>query len=122
MLLHGFLWPWYNSYNCCPILPHSKPNLCFCKAIIILCIPFDCRRKVVFGGGTQHSSKSINLELKKEAAYFGDIVIVPFLDHYDLVVLKTVAICDFGVIFLNFYFSDFELKLLSCDSIMCKLI
>jgi hypothetical protein len=116
------LWPWYNSYNCSPILPHSKPNFCFCKAIIILCISFDCRRKVVFGGGTQHSSKSINLELKKEAAYFGDIVIVPFLDHYDLVVLKTVAICDFGVIFLNFYFSDFELKLLSCDSIMCKLI
>jgi hypothetical protein len=87
-----------------------------------LCIPFDCRRKVVFGGGTQHSSKSINLELKKEAAYFGDIVIVPFLDHYDLVVLKTVAICDFGVTFLNFYLSDFELKLLTCNSKMCKLI
>jgi hypothetical protein len=47
---------------------------------------------------------------------------VPFLDHYDLVVLKTVAICDFGVTFLNFYLSDFELKLLSCDLIMCKLI
>ena len=35
--------------------------------------------------------------LKKEAAYFGDIVIVPFMDRYELVVLKTIAICEFGV-------------------------
>lgn len=35
--------------------------------------------------------------LKKEAAYFGDIVILPFMDRYELVVLKTVAICEFGV-------------------------
>lgn len=39
----------------------------------------------------------MNEELKKEADYFGDIVIVPFLDSYDLVVLKTVAICEYGV-------------------------
>jgi Galactosyltransferase len=39
----------------------------------------------------------VNEELRKEADYFGDIVIVPFLDSYDLVVLKTVAICEFGV-------------------------
>lgn len=35
--------------------------------------------------------------LKKEAAYFGDIVILPFMDRYELVVLKTIAICEFGV-------------------------
>lgn len=40
----------------------------------------------------------VNAELKKEAEYFGDIVIVPYMDHYDLVVLKTVAICEYGVI------------------------
>ena len=35
--------------------------------------------------------------LKSEAAYFGDIVILPFMDRYELVVLKTIAICEFGV-------------------------
>lgn len=45
----------------------------------------------------QHGRKEVNAELKKEAAFFGDIVIVPFLDSYDLVVLKTVAICEYGV-------------------------
>lgn len=39
------------------------------------------------------------MELKKEADFFGDIVIVPYMDHYDLVVLKTVAICEYGVCF-----------------------
>ncbi|KAK6241990.1 hypothetical protein QUC31_014348 [Theobroma cacao] len=41
--------------------------------------------------------KEVNVELKKEAEYFGDIVIVPYMDNYDLVVLKTVAICEYGV-------------------------
>lgn len=40
--------------------------------------------------------------MKKEAEYFGDIVILPFLDRYDLVVLKTFAICEYGVS-LTFY-------------------
>lgn len=39
----------------------------------------------------------MNVELKKEAEYFGDIVIVPYMDSYDLVVVKTVAICEYGV-------------------------
>ncbi|KAL5224172.1 hypothetical protein ABZP36_010811 [Zizania latifolia] len=41
--------------------------------------------------------KEINAALKREAEYFGDIVILPFIDRYELVVLKTVAICEFGV-------------------------
>ncbi|CAL1367983.1 unnamed protein product [Linum trigynum] len=44
-----------------------------------------------------HARKEVNLELKKEAEFFGDIVIVPYMDNYDLVVLKTVAICEYGV-------------------------
>ncbi|XP_047086258.1 hydroxyproline O-galactosyltransferase GALT6-like [Lolium rigidum] len=44
-----------------------------------------------------HGRNEVNLELKKEAEFFGDIVIVPFMDSYDLVVLKTVAICEYGV-------------------------
>lgn len=45
----------------------------------------------------QNGRKEVNVELKKEAEFFSDIVIVPYMDHYDLVVLKTVAICEYGV-------------------------
>ncbi|KAK1422793.1 hypothetical protein QVD17_18080 [Tagetes erecta] len=41
--------------------------------------------------------KEQNAVLKKEAAYFGDIVVLTFLDHYELVVLKTIAICEYAV-------------------------
>lgn len=41
--------------------------------------------------------KEVNAVLKKEASYFGDIVILPFMDRYELVVLKTIAICEYGV-------------------------
>ncbi|XP_059639914.1 hydroxyproline O-galactosyltransferase GALT6-like [Cornus florida] len=44
-----------------------------------------------------HVRKEVNVELKKEAEFFGDIVIVPYMDNYDLVVIKTVAICEYGV-------------------------
>ncbi|KAF8681863.1 hypothetical protein HU200_045308 [Digitaria exilis] len=40
--------------------------------------------------------REVNEDLLKEANFFGDIVIVPFIDSYDLVVLKTVAICDYA--------------------------
>ena len=45
----------------------------------------------------QHARKEVNVELKNEAEFFGDIVIVPYMDNYDLVVLKTVAISEYGV-------------------------
>ncbi|KAF6167458.1 hypothetical protein GIB67_031659 [Kingdonia uniflora] len=45
----------------------------------------------------ENPRKEVNAVLKEEAAYFGDIVILPFMDRYELVVLKTIAICDFGV-------------------------
>ncbi|KAJ7558079.1 hypothetical protein O6H91_04G024400 [Diphasiastrum complanatum] len=44
-----------------------------------------------------HGSKDINIQVRKEADLFGDMVILPFIDHYELVVLKTVAICDYGI-------------------------
>ncbi|KAA3458376.1 hydroxyproline O-galactosyltransferase GALT6-like isoform X1 [Gossypium australe] len=44
----------------------------------------------------QHPRKEVNVELKNETEFFGDIVIVPYMDNYDLVVLKTVAICEYG--------------------------
>ncbi|KAL6893873.1 hypothetical protein ACP4OV_007971 [Aristida adscensionis] len=44
-----------------------------------------------------HGRKEVNMQLKREAEFFGDIVVVPFMDSYDLVVLKTIAICEYGV-------------------------
>ncbi|RDY14125.1 Hydroxyproline O-galactosyltransferase GALT6, partial [Mucuna pruriens] len=44
-----------------------------------------------------NGEKDINVEIKKEADYFGDIIIVPYMDHYDLVVLKTIAITEYGI-------------------------
>ncbi|GAB2269912.1 Hydroxyproline O-galactosyltransferase galt6 [Dionaea muscipula] len=44
-----------------------------------------------------HARKEVNVYLKNEAEFFGDIVIVPYMDTYDLVVVKTVAICEYGV-------------------------
>ncbi|XP_058093854.1 hydroxyproline O-galactosyltransferase GALT2-like [Magnolia sinica] len=41
--------------------------------------------------------KEINVVLKKEADYFGDIVILPFMDRYEFVVLKTIAIWIYPV-------------------------
>ena len=45
---------------------------------------------------SKHGRKEVNVELKKEAEFFGDIVFVPYLDNYDLVVMKTLAICEYG--------------------------
>ncbi|KAJ8423816.1 LOW QUALITY PROTEIN: hypothetical protein Cgig2_019169 [Carnegiea gigantea] len=41
--------------------------------------------------------KEVNIVLKKEASCFGDIVILPYVDCYELVVLKTITICGYGV-------------------------
>ncbi|KAF8413531.1 hypothetical protein HHK36_001522 [Tetracentron sinense] len=51
--------------------------------------------------------KEVNAVLKKEAAYFGDIVILPFIDRYELVVLKTIAICEYGVSSCSFHLLAF---------------
>ena len=45
----------------------------------------------------QHARKKVNVELKREAGFYGDIVIVPYMDDYSLLVLKTVAIFEYGV-------------------------
>lgn len=54
--------------------------------------------KLTESSSEQHPRKEVIIELKKEAEFFGDIVIVPFMDSYDLVVLKTVALCEYGVL------------------------
>ena len=60
----------------------------------------------------QNSRKEVNVMLKKEAEYFGDIVILPFIDRYELVVLKTIAICEYGVRHLCHYNAKFVLYFL----------
>lgn len=57
---------------------------------------------VIYTFIVQNQRKELNAILRKEAEYFGDIVIVPFIDRYELVVLKTIAICDYGVTTTSF--------------------
>ncbi|KAH9296004.1 hypothetical protein KI387_039592, partial [Taxus chinensis] len=41
-------------------------------------------------------NKRVNEELWKEARTYGDIQLVPFVDYYNLITLKTIAICTYG--------------------------
>ncbi|KAM3270271.1 hypothetical protein P3S67_029628 [Capsicum chacoense] len=50
----------------------------------------------ILSAGNYFAENKVNVELKKEVEFFGDIVIVPYMDHYDLVVLKIVAICEYA--------------------------
>lgn len=44
----------------------------------------------------QHSNKQVNKEIWREALTYGDIQLMPFVDYYNLITLKTLAICIFG--------------------------
>ncbi|CAK7326272.1 unnamed protein product [Dovyalis caffra] len=43
-----------------------------------------------------HKNSQVNLELWKEALVYGDIQLMPFIDYYSLISLKTIAICITG--------------------------
>ncbi|XAR56951.1 Galactosylxylosylprotein 3-beta-galactosyltransferase [Bertholletia excelsa] len=43
-----------------------------------------------------HKNKQVNFELWKEAQAYGDIQLMPFVDYYSLLSLKTIAICMLG--------------------------
>ncbi|OAY69800.1 putative beta-1,3-galactosyltransferase 16 [Ananas comosus] len=43
-----------------------------------------------------HKNKQVNLELWQEAQIYGDIQLMPFVDYYSLITLKTVAVCILG--------------------------
>ncbi|XP_068660470.1 hydroxyproline O-galactosyltransferase GALT3 isoform X2 [Aristolochia californica] len=43
-----------------------------------------------------HKNKQVNSELWREAQIYGDIQLMPFVDYYALITLKTIAICIFG--------------------------
>lgn len=45
----------------------------------------------------QDKNAQVNLELWREVEAYGDIQLMPFVDYYSLITLKTVAICIFGV-------------------------
>ncbi|KAF3659635.1 putative beta-1,3-galactosyltransferase 16 [Capsicum annuum] len=42
-------------------------------------------------------NRQVNFELWKEAQAYGDIQLLPFVDYYSLLALKTIAICIMGV-------------------------
>ncbi|CAL8991056.1 unnamed protein product [Prunus brigantina] len=43
-----------------------------------------------------HKNSQVNMELWREAEAYGDIQLMPFVDYYSLISLKTIAICIFG--------------------------
>nr|XP_029118836.1 hydroxyproline O-galactosyltransferase GALT3 isoform X3 [Elaeis guineensis] len=43
-----------------------------------------------------HKNKQVNLELWREAQTYGDIQLMPFVDYYSLITLKTIALCILG--------------------------
>ncbi|KAL6990162.1 hypothetical protein U1Q18_015909 [Sarracenia purpurea var. burkii] len=43
-----------------------------------------------------HKNKQVNFQLWKEAQAYGDIQLMPFVDYYSLLTLKTIAICILG--------------------------
>ncbi|KAF9591688.1 hypothetical protein IFM89_005560 [Coptis chinensis] len=43
-----------------------------------------------------HKNTQVNLQLWKEAQAYGDIQLMPFVDYYSLITLKTIAICIMG--------------------------
>ncbi|XP_065863890.1 hydroxyproline O-galactosyltransferase GALT3 [Euphorbia lathyris] len=47
-----------------------------------------------------HKNSQVNFELWKEAQAYGDIQLMPFVDYYSLISLKTIAICIMGTKFL----------------------
>ncbi|GJM96260.1 hypothetical protein PR202_ga13079 [Eleusine coracana subsp. coracana] len=71
----------------------------------------------------QNGRNEVNEDLKKEADFFGDIVIVPFEDSYDLVVLKTVAICDYvaNVVPAKYVMKCDDDTFVRLDSVMAEL-
>lgn len=45
----------------------------------------------------QHKNKQVNVELWKEAQKYGDVQLMPFVDYYSLITLKTIALSILGV-------------------------
>lgn len=43
-----------------------------------------------------HKNRQVNIELWEEAQVYGDVQLMPFVDYYSLISLKTVAICIMG--------------------------
>jgi hypothetical protein len=57
----------------------------------------------------QHKNEQVNMELWREAQLYGDIQLMPFVDYYTLITLKTISICIFGVCFLFQAFTSWKL-------------
>lgn len=45
----------------------------------------------------QDKNAQVNWELWREVEAYGDIQLMPFVDYYSLITLKTIAICIYGV-------------------------
>lgn len=61
----------------------------------------------------------MNLELWNEAETYEDIQLMPFVDYYSLISLKTIGICIFGV---RFYIDEIciPLCMYECFGLVCR--
>ena len=82
---------------CSWLCVHFHLFVLYFLSVVMVWLNFLCIVFAYYKHQLQNPRKEVNAVLKKEAAYFGDIVILPFMDRYELVVIKTVAICEFGV-------------------------
>ncbi|BBG93025.1 Galactosyltransferase family protein [Prunus dulcis] len=59
----------------------------------------------------QHKNSQVNIELWREAEAYGDIQLMPFVDYYSLISLKTIAICILEYVITNIMFQQTELSI-----------
>lgn len=70
-----------------------------------------------------HKNQLVNEELWNEARTYGDIQLMPFVDYYNLITWKTIAICTFGteVIFAKFIMKTDDDAFVRVDEVLASL-
>ncbi|KAJ0096031.1 hypothetical protein Patl1_15954 [Pistacia atlantica] len=70
-----------------------------------------------------HKNQIVNGELWKEARTYGDIQLMPFVDYYNLITWKTLAICIFGtqVVSAKFVMKTDDDAFVRVDEVMASL-
>ncbi|GJV35780.1 hydroxyproline O-galactosyltransferase GALT3 [Tanacetum coccineum] len=92
---------------CCtlnpPVLPHIPPEgvkvpscLFYLQGLIAETRQKIRERTKIAMCNPEHKNKQVNFELWKEAQAYQDVQLMPFVDYYSLLTLKTIAICIMG--------------------------
>lgn len=83
---------WFRFFKCPFIFTNNMPAISRkCLKITWLCLVMV---HVIY---LQHKNSQVNFQLWREAQAYGDMQLMPFVDYYSLISLKTIAICTMGV-------------------------